>query len=140
VTVHLLPALRRLAAHPAVVLGGLNLVRALGVGGIPVVLASVIRLPNLVWRNSHEAIWDSDGGINAPASVGSLVMVENIISSANTQLNHIFIEFGSVAGASSLHHDLFLGTARIKWATATAVNLSTFKSPKSRLGRNAQEV
>ncbi len=72
-----------------------------------------------------------DAGINSPGG-GSLVMANNIISNITEgQGNHIFVEVGTTAAASSVMSTLFYqggDPARIRWGTGTVYSLPGFQA------------
>lgn len=78
----------------------------------------------------NNTIYDVDNGITSPASSGTLAIVNNIVANVtNPQGSHVFVEFGDVASASTIHHNLFQGTARIKWGSGVTVyDVSSFQA------------
>lgn len=77
----------------------------------------------------HNTIHDVDAGINSPGSSGALHIANNILSGiTESQGNHIFIEMGPTASASTMNYNLMNGTVRIKWGSATVWSLPNFQA------------
>ncbi len=77
----------------------------------------------------NNTIYDIDAGINCPGS-GSLQITGNIISNV-TKANHIFVESGSTASASSVYNNLLYQDgldSRIRWANSSVVNIAVFEA------------
>jgi hypothetical protein len=82
----------------------------------------------------NNTIFDVDAGINSPGS-GMLQITNNVIASVTApQGNHIFIEDGSTASASTMHHNLFAGAVRIRWGSGTVYSLPRFQAAFSGKG------
>jgi hypothetical protein len=85
----------------------------------------------------NNTIYDVDAGINSPSS-GNLYIVNNIISTVTDPLgNHIFIESGPTATASTMNHNLFEGAVRIKWGPGRAYDLASFQAAFPGEGRSS---
>ncbi len=64
----------------------------------------------------NNTIYDVDAGVNSPSPFGTLEIADNIISNVTAPGgNHIFIEMGSLADATNVHHDLLSGDPRLRW-------------------------
>ncbi|MGH7484798.1 MAG: fibronectin type III domain-containing protein, partial [bacterium] len=64
----------------------------------------------------NNTIYDVDAGVNSPSTAGTLEIADNIISNVTAPAgNHIFIEMGSLADATNVHHDLLSGDPRLRW-------------------------
>jgi len=94
--------------------------------------------PNSAWSNSgimlatamnkfvlNNSIYDVDNGIMTPAG-GAITIVNNAISGVASTGNHVYVESGATASASTIHHNIFGGTVRLKWGTTAVQTVSSF--------------
>ncbi len=90
----------------------------------------------------NNTIYDVDNGITSPASSGRLAIANNIVANVtNPRGSHVFVEHGAVASASTIHHNLFQGTARLKWGSAaTAHDVSSFQAAFPAKGLNTLDA
>ncbi len=79
----------------------------------------------------HNTIVDCDAGINSPSG-GRMVMVDNIVANiSEAQGNHIFVEDGGAAAASTLSNCLLYqggSDARIRWGGGVVYSLPAFQA------------
>ena len=96
--------------------------------------------PNSAWSNAgimlaggvnrfvlNNSIYDVDNGIMTPGG-GTITIVNNAIANIASTGAHVFVESGATALASTIHHNIFGGTARLKWGNTTVHNVSSFLS------------
>ena len=63
----------------------------------------------------NNTIYDVDGGINVPNNLGSLEIANNIIGNVTVAAaNHVFIENPTLAARVALHHNLYVGSPRVR--------------------------
>jgi hypothetical protein len=77
----------------------------------------------------NNTIYDADAGIESPVSDGFLYMVNNLITApAKSGGRQVFLESPVLAAASTLHHSLFAGGARIDWGGRVYSSVAAFNA------------
>jgi len=88
----------------------------------------------------NNTIYDADAGIESPVDYGFMYMVNNLISApAKAGGKHVFLESPTLANASTLHHDLLGGGAKINWGGANYSSLAAFIAANPTKGANSLE-
>jgi hypothetical protein len=94
--------------------------------------------PNTAWSNAgimlaggvnryvvNNSIYDVDNGIQTPGT-GNITIVNNAVSAIASTGSHVYVESGTTAAASTIHHNIFGGTVRLKWGTQQVHDVSSF--------------
>ncbi len=87
----------------------------------------------------NNTIYDVDAGINVPGPLGSCVILNNIFGSLTPNRGtHIFFEQSDLGNSSIANHNLYAGTAAIRWGNNTVVNLQTLRSQSGQGGQSIE--